>query len=69
VEADWRGSYGFIPVDDNHRPPPERGDARDVAMRDWWRSTLKLAQVDPLNPGVCHVGLRGHSRPRRRREV
>lgn len=28
-------------------------------MRDWWRSALKLAQADPLNPGVCHVGLRG----------
>ncbi len=59
VEADWRGSYGFIPVDDKRLPPSERGANGEVAPRDWWRSALGLAQADPLNPGVCHVGLRG----------
>ncbi len=59
VEADWRGSYSFIPVDDKHLPPSLRGGGSDSAMRDWWRLALKRAQADPLNPGVCHVGLRG----------
>lgn len=59
VEADWRGSYCFIPVDDKHLPPSHRSGDSAAAMRDWWRSALKRAQADPLNPGVCHVGLRG----------
>lgn len=56
VEADWRGSYCFIPFDDRH--PPRAADGED-ASREWWRSALRRAQSDPLNPGVCHVGPRG----------
>ncbi|MGD9544278.1 MAG: enterochelin esterase [Methylocystis sp.] len=59
VEADWRGSYSFIPVDDEHLPPSGGRPDSDVAIRKWWRSALTRAQTDPLNPGVCHVGLRG----------
>ncbi len=59
VEADWRGSYSFIPVNETHLPPRGRGAGGEAAIRDWWRSALKLAQADPLNPGVWHVGLRG----------
>jgi len=56
VEADWRGSYCFIPVDDAHLP---RGAEGEAASQAWWRSALRRAQSDPLNPGVCHIGLRG----------
>ncbi|TLG75094.1 enterochelin esterase [Methylocystis sp. B8] len=59
VEADWRGSYSFIPVDDERLPPSEPGADDEVATRNWWRSAFKLAQTDPLNPNQCHVGLRG----------
>jgi enterochelin esterase family protein len=59
VEADWRGSYCFIPVDEKHLPPSDSGADGEVAMRDWWRSAFKRAQTDPLNPNQCHVSLRG----------
>ncbi|MGJ0426114.1 enterochelin esterase [Methylocystis sp.] len=58
VEAEWRGSYCFIPVDDDHLQGA-RGADGDITLKDWWRSALKFAQTDPLNPNLCHAGLRG----------
>lgn len=58
VEAEWRGSYCFIPLDDNHLHGA-RGADGEMTPKDWWRAALKFAQPDSLNPNLCHVGLRG----------
>ncbi|MBG0802490.1 enterochelin esterase [Methylocystis sp. H4A] len=58
VEAEWRGSYCFIPLDDNHLHGA-RGAESEMSPKDWWRAALKFAQTDSLNPNLSHVGLRG----------
>jgi enterochelin esterase family protein len=39
VEAEWRGSYCFIPLDDNHLYGA-RGADDEMSPKDWWRSAL-----------------------------
>lgn len=58
VEAEWRGSYCFIPLNDDHLLGAH-GVGRETTPKEWWRSALKFAQTDPLNPNFGHVGLRG----------
>lgn len=59
VEADWRGSYCFIPTGDEELPP----DCSDpAARRHWWRNILDHAEADPLNPHPSHPSLTGHPR-------
>ena len=58
VEAEWRGSYCFIPLDDTHLHGA-RGADGEITLKEWWRSALKFAQADPLNPYLRHLGLRG----------
>lgn len=52
LEADWRGSYCFIPMAEHLPPSP-------VDRRRWWLSLLERAEADPLNPVAPHAGAFG----------
>jgi enterochelin esterase family protein len=54
IEADWRGSYSFMP---SEQPlPPAQGRE---AVRSFWQALFPLAQADPLNPLPAWQGQRG----------
>jgi enterochelin esterase family protein len=59
VEADWRGSYCFIPTGGDN-PPPDCSDP--AARRNWWRKIIDHAEADPLNHHPSHPSLTGYPR-------
>ncbi|KAF0812623.1 Enterochelin esterase [Andreprevotia sp. IGB-42] len=52
LPADWRGSYGFIPLQADQLPPAYHGadEARRQQQRAWWISIMAHAVADPFNP-------------------
>ncbi len=61
VESDFRGSYSFIPVVEEHclNLPEGTSQERRQAQRNWWLSLMDLAENDPFNPTAPHYSYRG----------
>nr|WP_246584635.1 enterochelin esterase [Yersinia kristensenii] len=61
VESDFRGSYSFIPVVEEHclNLPEGTPQERRQAQRNWWLSLMDLAENDPFNPTAPHYSYRG----------
>lgn len=61
VESDFRGSYSFIPVVEEHclNLPEGTPQERRQAQRNWWISLMDLAENDPFNPTAPHYSYRG----------
>ncbi|WP_413725852.1 enterochelin esterase [Sodalis sp. RH16] len=63
LSATWRGSYCFIPREDDTPFPAAAGSRPETEMsawRLWWGGLLDSAVHDSLNPLRCWVGARGH---------
>ncbi len=52
VDSKWRGSYSFIPIEENQLPDLvlQAGDGSREAQRAWWMSVAGNQIPDPLNP-------------------
>ncbi|AHM72002.2 enterochelin esterase [Yersinia hibernica] len=61
VEPDFRGSYSFIPVVEEHclNLPEGTPQERRQAQRNWWLSLMAMAEHDPLNHTAPHYSYRG----------
>jgi len=57
LPMDWRGTYGFIPVEAAQRPPavPSDPHSKRSLQRTWWCSILPHAIADPLNPLTAYT--------------
>ena len=61
----WRGSYSFIPIDQNQSPQinEQKSDGSREAQRSWWLSIVKQQCADPLNKAPEVVSGWGMSSP------
>lgn len=61
IDADWRGSYSFMPSDEDRDfdAIDADGSINLGALRPWWRAMFPGAQHDPLNLARPWTGGRG----------
>ncbi|WP_413693122.1 enterochelin esterase [Psychromonas sp. KJ10-2] len=65
IDAKWRGSYCFIPIQHHQSPAltKQRCDGSRAAQRRWWLEVVKQQKVDPLNSGSSIASGWGLSSP------